>query len=171
MTVNVAGLDLSMGGTGWATSKFGLDGLKTGKIKTTGTKDNRLVVIKDKIRTELEEIFPVEFVLMEDLASFSKSISVTAMVHGSVRSMLVEHQYHYGVINPLHLKKYATGNTQADKSLMRLNAYKRAGLEFATDDEADAFWLWVMANDFLDQPVFPLPAVQRDMLKKIVRKN
>lgn len=170
MTVNVAGLDLSMGGTGWATGKQG-DLLKTGKVRTKGTKDDRLSVIKDTIRIELEEIFPVEFVLIEDIASFSQSVKVTSMVHGAVRSMLIDHQYRYGVINPMHLKKYATGSTQSDKSVMRLNAYKRAGIEFATDDECDAWWLWVMANDYLDQPVFPLPAMQRVELSKIVRKN
>lgn len=171
MTVNVAGLDLSMTGTGWATSKFGLNHIRTGMVKTSGTKDDRLFVIRDKVRRELEEIFPVELVLMEDYASFSKTIAITAMVHGSVRSMLIEHQYRYAVINPQYLKAYATGSAGADKSLMRMNAYKRAGIEFATHDECDAFWLWVMANDLLDQPVFSLPAVQRDMLKHVVRKN
>ena len=44
---------------------------------------------------------------------------------------------------------------------------KRAGLEFPNDNECDGFWLWVAANYQVGQPLYDLPAINRESLKKI----
>jgi hypothetical protein len=51
---------------------------------------------------------------------------------------------------------------------MAMAAYKRAGREFADDNQCDAWWLRAAALDHYGQPEFDLPKVQRERLAKVV---
>lgn len=162
MTVKVAGLDFSITATGVAHTNEG--GACTHVIKTKGTKDDRLVVIKNQV---LSYVQGSEFALIEGLGFASMKLAISGMVHGAVRCGLIEAGIPYATIPPTSLKKYATGSGGADKTAMAMAAYKRAEVEFTNDNECDAWWLWVALTDHLGAPVFKLPQVQRESLAKI----
>lgn len=164
----VSGLDLSITNTGvghgsiaeWDGSPLGCTHL----INPRGTGDDRLVVIKNQAR---EYVRGSDLVLIEGFLQKSFSAGTTGMVHGAVRTMLIEEGIPYATMAPTSLKKYATGSGSAGKVDMAVAAFKRAGVEFSNDNECDAWWLWAAAMDHLGQPVLPLPALNRESLKKI----
>lgn len=162
----VVGLDLSITATGLAHTVSGEACWHL--IKPKLVKDRRLGEIKAQVR---EYVTGAEFVLVEMLPPNMKGAGITGMVQGVIRDMLAENGIPYGDIGPSSLKKYATGKGGASKTEMSLAAMKRAGVELAEDNLCDAWWLWVMANDHLGQPVFPLPKIQRDELGKIELKG
>lgn len=162
MTVKVSGLDLSITQTGVCHTTVGAGCWHL--IKPKDTKDLRLPRIKSLVR---EYVRGSELVLIEMLPPNMKGAGITGMVQGVVRDMLLEEGIPYGDLGPSALKKYATGRGNASKTEMALAAMKRAGHEFSNDNECDAWWLWVAANDHLGQPVFPLPKIQREQLENI----
>lgn len=166
MSVKVSGLDLSMTATGVAHSLQSQACWHL--IKPKKVKDWRLGEIKAQVR---EYVVGSEFVLVEMLPPNMKGAGITGMVHGVVRDMLQTEGIPYGDVGPSSLKKYATGKGGASKTEMALAAMKRAGVELAEDNVCDAWWLWVMANDHVGQPVFSLPKLQRDQLSMIERKG
>lgn len=166
MTVKVVGLDLSITATGLAHT---VDGVACWHlIKPKSIKDWRLSEIKAQVK---ECVTGANFALVEMLPPNMKGAGITGMVQGVIRDMLIEAGIPYGDIGPSSLKKYATGRGGASKTEMSLAAMKRGGVELAEDNLCDAWWLWVMANDYMGQPVFPLPKVQRDELGKIELKG
>jgi hypothetical protein len=163
VSVTLSGLDLSITAPGVAHT--GVDGTAcTHLIKPGGNGDLRLTSIRTQV---LELIGQPELVLIEGYLNKSMSAGITGMVHGAVREGLIQDGIPYATIPPSSLKKYATGSGGASKTDMALAAYKRGGVEFTNDNECDAWWLWVMVNDYQGLPVFSLPQVQRDSLAKI----
>jgi Holliday junction resolvasome RuvABC endonuclease subunit len=159
----VLGLDLSMVGTGLAHTLEGE--VCTHTVKTRDKdRDRRLV----QIQTEIRELATgAELCLIEAPTPRSPSSVISGMVQGAARLVLLDLGIPYGTLMPASLKKYATGRGTGDKIPMAIAALKRAGLEFPNDNETDSFWLWVAANDHLGQPVFDLPAINRESLSKI----
>lgn len=86
------------------------------------------------------------------------------MVQAAVRLDLIDTGVPYLLVNPTTLKAFATGNPSADKPTMAVQAYKRAGVEFADDNQCDAFWLRVIGLTMLGRPPFELPAAQTKRL-------
>lgn len=166
MSVKVAGLDLAITATGVCHTVEGAGCWHL--IKPKADKDRRLTAIKSQIK---EYVAGSEFVLIEMLPPNMKGAGITGMVQGVIRDMLLDEGIRYGDVGPSTLKKYATGKGGANKTEMALAAMKRAGVELAEDNICDAWWLWVMANDHLDRPVFSLPKAQRDELTKIELKG
>lgn len=163
MTVKVGGLDLSMTGTGMAHTVEGAACTHLIKPKQAG--DLRLQEIRTRVLSHVGEC---ELVLMEGYLNRSMSAGITGMVHGAVRTGLIDAGVKYATFPPASLKKYATGRGGASKTDMAVAAFKRGGgVEFTNDNECDSWWLWVALNDYLDQPVFSLPQSQRDALTKI----
>ena len=161
--IKVLGLDLSITGTGLAHTLEGE--VCTHTVKTRDKdRDRRLVQIQTTIR---ELATGAELCLIEAPTPRSPSSVISGMVQGAARLVLLDLGIPYGTLMPASLKKYATGRGTGDKIPMAIAALKRADLEFPNDNECDAFWLWVAANDHLGQPVFDLPAVNRESLKKI----
>lgn len=163
MSVKVVGLDLSIVGTGLAHTVEG--DVCTHVVKTNDKhRDGRLGQIRDTVKLHADG---AALALLEAPVAKSFTSIISGMVHGVVRLQLVEMGIPYGTLMPNSLKKYATGKGTGDKIPMALAAMKRAGKEFPNDNECDAFWLWVAANDHLGQPVLDLPALNRESLKKI----
>lgn len=157
------GLDLSITGTGVAHTVEGAVCTHTVKTREKD-RDRRLAQIQNEVR---EYAAGAELALIEAPTPRSPSSVVSGMVQGAVRLVLLELGIPYGTLMPASLKKYATGKGTGDKVPMAIAALKRAGREFPNDNECDAFWLWVAANDHLGQPVFDLPALNRESLGKI----
>ena len=163
----VAGLDLSITKTGECHT--GDDGEPSWSlIKTREPKDFRLPEIVKRVR---EVTTDCDLVLIELLPPNMKGAGITGMVQGVTRLELIEQGIRYGDVGPSSLKKYATGKGNASKTETALAALKRGGIEFSDDNECDAWWLWIMANDYLDQPVLTLPQAQRALLSTIEMKG
>ncbi len=160
----IVGLDLSITATGvcWTDSA----GWTAELIKTRKDGDMRLHEIRSRL---LPIVQGSSLVLIEGYLNRSMSAGVTGMVHGAVRSLLIENDIPYATLPPSSLKKYATGSggMGSDKRAMALAAYKRAQAEFTDDNTCDAWWLWVAANDHQGNAPFPLPALNRESLSKI----
>lgn len=162
-----AGLDLSMTGTGLCHEQVDGTGCTHLVTPSEARGDFRLPVIRDRVVTFLRGS---ELVLIEDIPPVrGHSLAILGMVHGVVREGLIREGIPYTTVTVSGLKKYATGKGGASKTEMAVAAYRRAGLEFADDNQCDAWWLWVMARDLLGSPVFELPKIQREALDKVKR--
>jgi hypothetical protein len=158
-TPRILALDLSITATG-----FALPDGQTGTFKGPWKGDWRLVAIKHAVAGHATD---VDLAVIEDLPTHAKSAGITGMVHGAVRAVLMEASVPYVLITPATLKAYATGKGNADKTGMAIAALKRAGREFADDNQTDAAWLRWAGLDWYGHPEFPLPQTQRDRLTKV----
>jgi Holliday junction resolvasome RuvABC endonuclease subunit len=157
----VIGLDLSLTATGICLP----DGT-THTIKTSPKDgDRRLLQISHAIANALAP--GADLAVVEDLPIHAKSAGITGMVHGVARAALLEAGVPYALVSPATLKKFATGKGNGDKTPMAIAALKRAGREFADDNQCDAFWLRAAGLDRLDCLDFKLPADQRAALDKV----
>lgn len=159
--LRILALDLSLTATGVA--------LPDGTTATIATKtkdgDRRLLHIAHAIANAVAA--GIDLAVIEDLPTHAHGAGITGMVHGAARAVLLEAGVPYVVVTPATLKKYATGKGNADKTAMAIAALKRAGREFANDNEVDAAWLRWAALHHYGQPPFPLPAVQVEALAKV----
>lgn len=159
--LTVIGLDLSLTATGVA-----FVGGETETIRTRPKDgDARLVEIADRIEATIRTEHPTLAVL-EDLPKHAMAAGITGMVHGAVRAVLIRESVPYALLAPATLKAFATGRGAGDKTPMAMAAYKRAGVEFADDNQCDAWWLRAAGLNWLGVPEFELPQVQRDRLLK-----
>lgn len=168
MSVKVSGLDLSITATGVTHTVEGIGAASTHLIKPKKARDLRLPELKMRV---LEFVRGSDLVLIEGYLNRSMSAGITGMVHGAIRTMLIEEGIPYAVLPPASLKKFATGRGGASKTEMALAALKRAGLEFRDDNECDSYWLWVAASEHLGSPVLTMPKTQREALDKIVMEG
>lgn len=162
MAAKVIGIDPSIGAPGfcrWAGTTF------TVKTKT-GDGDVRLQQIRDAVRDVARE---ADLAVIELPPPGLKGPAIPAlhMVQAAVRLALLDAGVPYVLVNPTTLKAFATGNAAADKPSMAIQAYKRAGVEFADDNQCDAFWLRVIGLQMLGDPPFDLPAAQVARLKSL----
>lgn len=141
---------------------------KTGKTRSLSDDLARLDHIATTADAILSAVAP-HLVVIEDYAPGIKSAAAhrLAEISGAVRLACWRRQIPIALVNVMHLKIYATGSGKATKSQMATAALKRAGLEFATEDECDAWWLRAMGLDHLGHPLVELPKAQRDALAKV----
>ena len=112
-----------------------------------------LVIKTDKVGTERLSFFRQSFI---NLISIRSEINVfiegysfgsggkresMAELGGVIRLMLYDQAINFIEVPPKTLKKFATGNGNADKILMGVQLMKEFGLEYPTSDQTDAFWL------------------------------
>ncbi|WP_062434906.1 crossover junction endodeoxyribonuclease RuvC [Herbidospora daliensis] len=171
MTHHVIGLDLAAeqsgvahpDGTGLITAPK-----KAGKTRTLGDDLNRLSNAEQAV-THLLEHYRPQLVVIEDYAPGIRSAAAhrLAEISGVVRLACYRAGAPLALVNVKHLKQYATGKGGATKSEMATAALKRAGLEFPTEDECDAWWLQAMGLARLGSPVVEVPALHREALDKV----
>ncbi|MET8766370.1 Holliday junction endonuclease [Streptomyces sp. NPDC004658] len=155
----ILGLDLSITATGMC--------LPDGSTRTITTRDKgdwRLVAIQHAVR---QQTGALDLAVIEDLPTHAKSAGITGMVHGAVRTVLLDEGIPYVLVTPATLKAYATGKGNADKTAMAIAALKRAGREFGDDNQCDAWWLRAAGLDWYGGPEFEVPKAQRDRLGKV----
>ncbi|PJN24254.1 Holliday junction endonuclease [Kitasatospora sp. CB02891] len=144
--------------------------MPNGNCHTIATKvadgDARLVQISESIRVAITVGGPIDLAVIEDLPVGARSAGITGMVHGVVRETLNIASVPYALISPATLKAYATGAGNADKTAMALAAFKRYGIEFADDNQCDAWWLRAAGLQHLGEPLVSLPAAQIARLDK-----
>ena len=158
--IAVIGLDLSLTSTGVC------DAMGNPHTIAGANGDGRLVNVGLYIEG-LCTIDTPNLAVIEDLPRGAMGGSSTGMVQGIVRFLLRRADVPYTLVPPASLKTYATGKGTASKVEMALAAYKRAGVEFSSDDECDAWWLRAMGLDALGEPLFELPVGHRKALSKV----
>lgn len=159
--MNIIGLDLSITATGVA-SHLAITTIKG----LTKHGDRRLIHITRNL-TDLHILEPITLAVLEDIPTHAHAAGITGMVHGAVRAWLLTNQVPYVLVTPATLKAFATGRGNANKTDMAVAALKRAGREFADDNQCDAWWLRQAALHWYGTPEFDLPAAQRARLDKI----
>lgn len=139
----ILGLDLSITSTGYAV--LGPDKtIVTGTITSTPNpnRGERLWKLLDALDEIVKKHKP-HLVLIEGYSygSHNHQLAYMAEWGGVVRFHLQRIGIDIIEVSPGNLKKFVTGKGNAKKEQMLLASYKKWGIEFATNDECDAFAL------------------------------
>jgi len=172
----VVGLDLSLTATGYA----GPDGTRV--IKSTGHKGDTLAQRAARLDTLACDIFDAldgweaDLVLVE-APSIGQARGSSGSVHdrSGMWWIVVQRIMSAGTgtevieVPPATLKKYITGRGNAQKPDVRMEIFKRYGLDIRDDNEADAFALRALGLDLLGHPLVDMPVTHRTALEKLPR--
>jgi crossover junction endodeoxyribonuclease RuvC len=169
----VMGIDPKVTGTGVAVIK---DGSLIFNQTITSKKEGlfRALDIEEKI-LQLYKRFNCDIVVIEGYGFASKKIVTTAELVGILKRAFlkeVDPVPQIVIVAPTQLKQFATGKGNAKKEFIMLEIFKRWGVEFETDDEADAFVLakigHILLNGNNDEG---LTKIQKKVIKKIKAGN
>jgi Holliday junction resolvasome RuvABC endonuclease subunit len=165
-SLRIVGLDLSLTSTGVACINGPGDRSEaTWTIKSRHKGMQRLCEIRNYVRPVS---MPADLVLIEGYSYNSRNGGERlGELGGVIRVDLWEAGIPYVEIEPARLKKYATGKGNASKDAVFGAAVHRAGREFATNDEADAWWLLQMALAHYDLAHIRMPKTSWDVLDLI----
>lgn len=122
--------------------------------------DRRLAVIAntlDQIFFSYDTLEDQMYAVIEDLPTHAYGAGKTGMVQGVVRLILHRHSIAYVPIVGSSLKKFATGKGTASKADMRMELFKRTGLDLDDNNQVDAIWLREMGLHLLGAPMIKLP--------------
>lgn len=162
MTGYVLGIDPSLAETGIATPE------ETYTIPTKAGDPHRLDVIFTAVSVAATPREPVALAVVEDLPTHAHGAGLTGMAQGVVRLALIRHEVPYVTVPAATLKKFATGKGNATKPDMRMELFKRTGLDLRNDNETDAWWLRQIGLHLLGHPdALPLPKTHTDALTKV----
>lgn len=159
--MRVAGLDLSLTSTGLATA----DAIRTLATKLRGTP--RLLWIREAV---LDELGRCDLVVLEGYSFGSKGSAIfqTGELGGVIRLALYERGIRYVEVSPQTMKIYATGKGNVGgKDQVLVQAVKRSGIEFESNDACDAWWLRQMALAHYGLPHVDVPTAHLRALEKI----
>ncbi|MEV5140324.1 hypothetical protein AB0K71_06055 [Streptomyces syringium] len=155
----VAGLDISLTGTGIAT----VGG--TIRVPTKGRRNDSLAARRNRIKliadVVVTEVGDVDLAAVEGPVSYSQPGGSTwdrAGLWWQVVDRLIGRDIPVAVIPPTCRAKYATGSGAARKAAVLEAAQRRYGAILDSDDEADALILRAMGLHFLGQPLTDVPA-------------
>jgi hypothetical protein len=160
----VAGLDVSLTGTGVAT----LGG--TTLITSTGRRKDTLLQRRTRLRGIAEEILTavgdVDLAVIEGPSHHS--IGGSVWDRGGLWWLIVDalsaRDIPIAVMPPMSRAKYATGNGGSRKAAVLDAAQRRYGAVLDNDNEADALVLRAAGLDWLGQPLADVPAGHRAAL-------
>lgn len=161
----VAGLDISLTGTGVAT----LGG--TARVPTKGRRKDSLLERHARMQhitsRVLEEVGTVDLACVEGPVSYATPGGSTWDRGGlwwRIVAALLERDIPVAIVSPTARAKYATGNGGSRKTAVLEAAQRRYGAILETDDEADALILRAMGLHWLEQPLAEVPDGHRAAL-------
>lgn len=165
--ISVLGVDPSLTGTGIAWP----DGDTWTAASSSYKGDDRLDYIYRSIHTLMEQhnqvLKPVTLAVVEDLPKHAHGAGLTGMAQGVVRLALKQTLVPYILVPAASLKKFATGSGNAGKPDMRMELYKRAGIDLKDDNQVDAWWLRAIGHALLGEPLLELPKTHTVALDKL----
>lgn len=156
------GIDPSLTATGMARADGSL--WRFGGDSSMG--DRRLLTIHDTVDAACAEDLP-HLVVIEYAPHARTGSGSLGLVQCAVRMPLARRRIPYVFVAPATLKKYATGSGRGDKSELRMQLFKRTGIDEPDDNKVDAWWLRHAGLDWYGEPEITLPAVQRGCLSKV----
>ncbi|MFJ8145998.1 hypothetical protein ACIQ6R_13090 [Streptomyces sp. NPDC096048] len=160
----VAGLDISLTGTGIAT----LGG--TTRVPTTGRRRDTITQRRNRMRHILDAVLTE--VGLVDLACVEgpshHSVGGSVWDRGGLWWLIVDglcaRDIPVAVVPPMSRAKYATGKGNSRKAAVLDAAQRRYGAILPTDDEADALILRAMGMEWLGTPLAEVPDGHRAAL-------
>lgn len=162
--------------TVWAAGPT-LGDLRLATIRARNLRDGRrLVYLRDGLRRVLDDAEP-EIALLEGYAmAKGQGAHQLGEIGGVIRTELTDREIPYVVVPPKRLKKYFTGDGNAGKDRMLINAQLRVGaaVPVACDDEADALaahWLGGEAGGWLTVSPVNTPAKVKAAIVAEVRDD
>lgn len=119
------------------------------KLLSSNTKDeaeDRIITLEKEF-SFIPNIMCLHSVYLEGPSYSSDGAFMLQMgaLHFYLRIFFRKNNINYTVIAPGTLKKFVTGDGRAKKDLILLKTYKKWGVEFKVNDEADAYGLARMA--------------------------
>lgn len=159
--MTVLGIDPSLTATGIAWE----GGLLTAHTTAKQTHGDRLDLIYRRVRSCTNA--QTTLAVVEDLPTHAHGAGLTGMAQGVVRLALAHDEVPMLVVTAASLKTFATGKGNAGKADMRMELYKRAGLDIADDNQVDAWWLRALGLHVLGAPLLTLPASHTRALSKV----
>jgi crossover junction endodeoxyribonuclease RuvC len=143
------GIDPSLTATAIAIVDEDGQAIETGVVQVKTTGPERLRDIREATRSFLiRHNWKIEGIGIEHYAMGAKwGREAAGELGGVLRVMLWENGLPYKEIAPMQLKQFATGKGTAQKDHILMAVYKKWGLEFRTNDEADAFILAQMIRN------------------------
>ena len=163
----VIGIDPSLTGTGLAWP----NGETWTAADSSYKGDDRLDYIYRAVHTIAQQHNqlgnPIALAVVEDLPKHAHGAGLTGMAQGVIRLALQQTLVPYILIPAATLKKFATGSGNAGKPDMRMELYKRAGLDLKDDNQVDAWWLRALGHELLGDPIVALPKTHTDALGKL----
>lgn len=166
---SVAGVDPSLTGTGVAAADGSLHTVVTGKTATTvAARAVRLGLIRARVCGHVG----MDVLVVIEAPGYSRGAEAGAHLRAGLWWLLVFELIDYGCtvieVSPTALKKFATGRGVATKADMRMALFKRAGLDVADDNQADAWWLRQVGLHLTGSPdAIPLPAAQLAVIEPL----
>lgn len=164
LTASVMGIDPSLTATGLALPDGSTRTIKYTPRSLTG--DIRLKLIYEEVLAEIKA-HSVTHAIIEDLPAHAKSAGITGKAQGVVRLACLMAEVPYVTVVPSSVKKFATGKGTADKPDMRMELFKRTGIDQKDDNQVDAFWMREMVLNFFGQGSIELPKANLEGLAKI----
>lgn len=156
MSETVIGIDPSLTGLAVCTyirddPDFGMQTFSSEPASTLEARLERYACLARKVIQDIPRECPV-FIEGYSFGSRGNAVLTMAEFGGVLRFLLARRvcegagPYHVDAIGitevpPACLKKFVTGKGAADKTAMAIDAYKRWGVEFRTNDEVDAYSL------------------------------
>lgn len=117
---------------------------------------------------------PFDLIAYEDASIGSHNPAVQAM-HNQKAGIIHLAAYRLGVkavcYNPSSIKKFATGNGNAEKPQMIAAAQSQLGYQGADPDEADALWVLEMAKHHKGLPMVKAPKKKKSPRRKSKDSN
>jgi crossover junction endodeoxyribonuclease RuvC len=170
------GIDASLTGSGICRLQDGVASCDTVKTtpKTAETDLERYIYIADRIMAEIPD--NTQMVCMEDYytprnpAQMGAAIVLIA-VDTHIRIRLFQRGIPFIIVSPTTLKKFVTGKGGGSKDVIIMHLYKRYGLEFSDNNQADSFGLAVMARavyEKLSGSSHDMTKPQQESVKKVL---
>ncbi len=167
--MNVIGIDPSLTGTGVANADGDLTTITSKPLGDTLTDrhDRLLDIVADVLPLD-----DVDLVVIE-APSLGQSRQGGTLDRNGLWWLLIHelHLAHHTVLEvaPATLKKYATGKGNATKPDMRVELFKRTGVDLRDDNQVDAWWLRALGHHVLGEPLVDLPQTHLAALVKVTR--
>lgn len=168
--MRIAAFDLSLTSTGVARHTPPGDDLPivTGALRCRDKGAERLVAVRSLVLSELRPLGTYDLVVVEGYAfGRPNQAHFIGELGGVVRVALFEAGQAFMVVPPASVKKYATGKGNATKEVVMGAAVHRAGREFESTDEADAWWLLQMACAHYGLEHVEMPGKNREALEAV----
>lgn len=166
--MNPIGLDLSLTGSGIVTGRDRAITVKTLSVMAMGARLQKIIDAIDLACVQFDD--PILFVEAVPTHGKGMFIAPLAEIHGVLHLFCHQNKIKWVPVTASQLKKFATGNGNAKKPDMRMELFKRAGVDFKDDNQVDAWWLWEMGNHVLEQPTVELPKTHLATLSKVIAR-